>query len=337
MGKVVTLGEIMMRLSTNQGERLAHAQQLEVCYGGGEANVAVSLANYGHEVAFASKVPNSALGQSVKKFLNSYGVSTTHLLFGGQRLGLYYMEAGVGKRSANVIYDRVGSSFGNMKKIEWDLDALFEGVDLFHISGITSALSKEWKKLTMDLIKTAKKAGVKISFDINYRSKLWSLEEAREIIKLILPYVDYCSAGDMDARYLLNISEYSENKDIKNEMIYYYQEMQKLFPNIEVFYSTKRIIHSATENDLTGNLWIDKKYYESDCHNINPIIDRIGGGDAFSGGILHGLLCQNDPQTIINFAAAASALKHTVQGDCNQFSVSEVNSFLETGSGKINR
>ncbi|AEB30156.1 2-dehydro-3-deoxygluconokinase [Carnobacterium sp. 17-4] len=337
MGKVVTLGEIMMRLSTNPGKRLSHAQQFEVCYGGGEANVAISLANYGHEVSFASKVPNNDLGQSVKKFLNGYGVSTSQLLFGGQRLGLYYMEAGVGKRSANVIYDRVGSSFGDMKKIEWNINTLFEDVDLFHISGITSALSKEWKNLTIDLIKMAKKAGVKISFDINYRSKMWSLEEARETIKLILPYVDYCSAGDMDARYILNISKYSGDIDDKNEMVYYYQEMQRLFPNIEVFYSTKRITHSATENDLTGNIWMGKHYYESNCHNINPIVDRIGGGDAFSGGVLHGLLCQYDPQMIIKFATAASALKHTVYGDCNQFSVSEVNDFLETGIGKINR
>ena len=337
MGKVVTLGEIMMRLSTNPGERLTHAQQFEVCYGGGEANVAISLANYGHEVAFASKVPNNALGQSVKKFMNSYGVSTTHLLFGGQRLGLYYVEPGVSKRAADVIYDRMGSSFAAITEIEWKLDTLFEDVDLFHISGITPALSKEWRELTLVLLKTAKKVGVKISFDINYRAKLWSQKEAGETIRLILPYVDYCSAGDMDARYLLNISEYSKDNDNKNEMIYYYQEMQKLFPNIEVFYSTKRMIHSATENDLTGNIWMNKKYYESDCYNINPIIDRIGGGDAFSGGVLHGLLCQNDPQMIINFSTAASVLKHTIHGDCNQFSVSEVNDFLESGSGKINR
>lgn len=337
MGKVVTLGEIMMRLSTNSGERIEKVRQFDVYYGGGEANVAVSLANYGHEVAFASKVPNNALGQSVKIFLNSYGVSTTHLLFGGQRLGLYYMEPGVGKRAANVIYDRAGSSFADMIENEWNLSELFEGVDIFHISGITPALSNDWRKLTIELIKMAKKAGVTISFDINYRAKLWSQEEAGETIRNILPYVDYCSAGSMDARYLLNIPAFNEKNDIKNEMIYYYQEMQKLFPNIQVFYSTKRKIHSATENDLTGNLWIGKQYYESDCHKINPIIDRIGAGDAFSGGILHGLLCHYDPQSVIDFATAASVLKHTVHGDCNQFSVSEVKSFLETGTGKINR
>lgn len=337
MGKVVTLGEIMMRLSTDSGSRIAHARQLNVCYGGGEANVAISLANYDHEVAFASKVPNNALGQSVKKFLNSYGVSTTQLLFGGQRLGLYYMEPGVGKRAANVIYDRAGSNMASLTENEWDLTELFEGVDLFHISGITAALSKEWEKLTIGLMKTAKQAGVKISFDINYRAKLWSQKEAGEAIKMILPYVDYCSAGDMDAQYLLNISKYSGENDCKAEMTYYYQEMQKLFPNITVFYSTKRDIHSATVNDLTGNLWLDNKYYESDCHKIDPIVDRIGSGDAFSGGILHGLLCQDDPQKIINFATAASVLKHTIHGDCNQFSISEVKSFLKSGTGKINR
>lgn len=190
------------------------------------------------------------------------------------------------------------------------------------------------EKNTITLIKAAKEAGCKISFDINYRGKLWSQKEAGEAISEILPLVDYCSAGKLDAIYLLGISEYTGND---NELAYYYQEIQKKFPNISILYSTKRKVLSASSNELIGTLWMNDSYYESQKHLINPIVDRVGGGDAFAGGILHGILVQNAPQEIINFATAASALKHTIYGDCNQFSEPEVNSFLLAGSGKINR
>lgn len=334
MGKVVTLGEIMLRLSTDSGVRIAQTENLHTHYGGGEANVAISLANYGHEAYFASKVPENALGEGVRKHLNRYGVHTDFLLTGGPRLGTYYMEAGIGERAANVIYDRAGSSFAEMIENEWPTEELFRDVDIFHISGITPALSAYWRKNTIELIKAAKAAGCKISFDINYRNKLWTQKEAGETISKILPYVDYCSAGKLDAVYLLGISEYTGDD---NELIYYYQEIQKRFPNISILYSTKRKVFSASSNELTGILWVDRTYYESQVHLINPIVDRVGGGDAFSGGVLHGVLVQNTPQEMINFATAASALKHTIHGDCNQFSQSEVESFLAAGSGKIVR
>jgi 2-dehydro-3-deoxygluconokinase len=244
------------------------------------------------------------------------------------------MEAGIGQRAASVIYDRAGSSFAAMTENEWLPEDLFKNVDIFHISGITPALSSQWKGNTVELIKAAKAAGCKISFDINYRGKLWTQKEAGETIAKILPYVDYCSAGKLDALYLLGISEYM---GADNELIYYYQEIQKRFPNISILYSTKREVLSASSNKLVGTLWIDQIYYESQVHFMHPIVDRVGGGDAFSGGLLHGILVQKTPQEIINFATAASALKHTVHGDCNQFSESEVESFLATGSGKIIR
>ncbi|WP_449621761.1 PfkB family carbohydrate kinase [Robertmurraya sp. Marseille-Q9965] len=334
MGKVVTLGEIMLRLSTDSGVRIAQTDYLHAHYGGGEANVAISLANYGHEVYFASKVPENALGEGVRKHLNRYGVRTDFLLTGGPRMGTYYMEAGIGERAASVIYDRAGSSFAAMTENEWVTEDLFENVDIFHISGITPALSDNWKETTVKLIKLAKSAGCKISFDINYRGKLWTQKEAGETLANILPYVDYCSAGKMDALYLLGISEYIGSD---NELIYYYREIHKQFPNISVLYSTRREVISASSNKLVGTLWANQTYYESQVHFMNPIVDRVGGGDAFSGGILHGILVQKTDQEIINFATAASALKHTVHGDCNQFSESEVESFLETGSGKIIR
>ena len=334
MGKVVTLGEIMLRLSTNSGVRIAQADSLHAHYGGGEANIAISLANFGHDVYFASKTPENGLGEGVEKHLNRYRVHTDFLLKGGSRLGTYYVEAGIGERAANVIYDRTGSSFAEMTESEWQKEELFSSVDIFHISGITPALSLNWKKITILLVKAAKEAGCKISFDINYRGKLWSQKEAGETMSEILPLVDYCSAGKLDAIYLLGISEYTGEE---NELAYYYPEIQMKFPNISILYSTKRNVLSASNNELIGTLWMNNSYYESQKHLINPIIDRVGGGDAFAGGVLHGILVQNTPQEMINFATAASALKHTVYGDCNQFSEQEVTSFLLAGSGKINR
>lgn len=334
MAKIVTLGEIMMRLSTTAGTRLFQTEQFSVHYGGAEANVAVSLANFGHHVFFASKVPENPLGNAVKKHLQKYGVHTDYLLTGGKRLGTYYVEAGVGNRGTQVVYDRTDSSFAEVKQLQWP-KTLFKEAELFHISGITPALSKEWEELTLALIKQAKAEKCKVSFDINYRSKLWSQKEASESLKKILPYVDYCSAGALDARYLLNVPKY-QGED-QEALPYYYQQMQKQFPNISVFYSTKRKINSASANRLQGTYWTNDWYYESDRHQIEPIVDRIGGGDAFSAGILHGILTKQTPQSIVDFATAASVLKHTVSGDCNQFTEAEVKQYLALGSKKIVR
>lgn len=335
MAKIVTLGEIMLRFSTAEGIRLNDSSSLAAHYGGGEANVAISLANYGHDVAFASKVPNNSLGTAVSQHLRKFGVSTEFLLKGGPRLGTYYMESGVGERPASVIYDRAGSSFAEMKAIEWATADLFAGVDVFHISGITPALSKTWQLLTLSLIKDAKEKGCKISFDINYRGKLWSQKEAGAVVQQILPHVDYLSAGKLDALYLLGIEASPENSE--NELLYYYQAIKTLYPNVQVIYSTKRTVQSASANELIGTLFKENIYYESQLHEISPIVDRVGGGDAFAGGILHSIISQWPAQEIINFATAASALKHTIHGDCNQFTEEEVSNFLAAGSGKIIR
>lgn len=341
MGKVVTLGEIMLRLSTEVGTRLTLADNLSVHYGGGEANVAISLVNFGHQVAFASKVPANGLGEAVKKHLNRFGVDTHALLNGGPRLGTYFLEAGVGERAASVIYDRAGSSFATMTDLEWDLDALFANVDVLHLSGITAALSSAWRALLLQLMQAAKAHGVKVSFDVNYRASLWTQQEAGDFLRQALPLVDYLSAGNMDAKYLLNVAPYvataDDQENPRAELIYYFEQMQALFPNVELFYATKRVVSSASDNDLVGTIYTHGQYVESNSHHIHPIVDRVGGGDAFSAGILHGVLTGMAPQDIVNFATAASALKHTVHGDCNQFSASEVASFMQAGSGKIIR
>ncbi|MGM9902681.1 MAG: PfkB family carbohydrate kinase [Enterococcus sp.] len=335
MGKVVTLGEIMLRLSTNLGDRLQESKEFYAHYGGGEANVAISLANYGHEVSFLSKVPDHSLGYGVEKYLRSYGVETSHLLKGGPRLGTYYMETGIGERAASVIYDRAGSSFATMDHVEWSLAEYFQDVELFHISGITPALSEHWQVMTKEIMKAAKTAGCQISFDINYREKLWTQEQAGDVLEQLLPLVDICSASNLDALYLLGIAEAPQT--VAEPLIYYYEKMNEKFPTIHTFYSTKRTVYSASHNDLQGTLWKNGVYVESDLHEITPIIDRVGGGDAFAGGILHGILTQMSPQQIIDFATAASALKHTIHGDCNSFNQEEVARFLACGSGKIIR
>ena len=331
MAKVLTLGEIMLRLSTVES-RLAETSEMQAHYGGGEANVAISLANFGHQAYFASKVPDNALGLAVKHHLNRFGVHTDYLLFGGQRLGIYFLEQGFGIKAANVVYDRAYSSFSQMKENEWERLDLFAGVDLFHLSGITPALSPAWVELLIKLMQEAKSRKVKISFDINFRGKLWSQAQASVALKQILPYVDYLSAGKLDAQYLLGI----ENaQDLSLEQCY--QEMQKLYPNIQVIYSTNRTILSAKHNQLQGTIYAQNQYYKSEVIDIPDIIDRVGGGDAYSAGILHGLLSGYSAQETVNFATAASALKHMVYGDCNQFTLEEVQAYLENGSSKINR
>lgn len=332
MGKMLTLGEIMLRLSTTVGERVASSTQFFAHYGGGEANVAISLANFGHWVAFASKIPANALGDGAQQHLQRYGVDCRYVLRGGSRLGTYYVETGVGERAAQVVYDRKGSSFAEMTTNEWP-EALFDEVDIFHISGITPALSKDWQATLINLVKAAKQAGVKISLDINFRGKLWTTDEAKQYLKKLLPYVDFCSAGKLDAQVFMDIPASAEAIDDR----YYYEEMNRLYPNIDMFYGTHRKVISASHHVLIGRLWHQGNYVVSQAHIIDPIVDRVGGGDAFAAGVLHGIASQSSDQTLIDFATAASALKHTVHGDCNLFSVSEVQDFINNGSGKIIR
>lgn len=332
MGKVVALGEIMLRLSTMGEARLAESTTLAANYGGGEANVAISLANYGHQAAFASKVPDNALGLAVKQHLNKYAVDTTPLLFGGERLGTYFLETGIGFRSANVIYDRKYSAFSEMKELDWDFDQLFENAEIFHISGITAALSAEWQEMLLTLAQEAQKRNVKVSFDINYRGKLWTVQECGAFVRRIAKYVDILSAARLDALNFFLIPEKAEG-----DLSYYYQEIQALYPNITVLYSTTREVFHANHNALTGNLYYQGALYRSETHDIQCIVDRVGGGDAFAAGILHGLLNQAEPQKIIDFASLASAMKHTVHGDHNQFSAIEIEELLKSGVKEIKR
>lgn len=337
MKEIITFGEILLRYSTQIGEKLLQADQLSLHYGGAEANVGISLANFGHEVSVVSKLPTNGLGEAALRHLKANGVKVKHVLRGGERIGTYYLESGVGERSAAVTYDRKNSSIANIKTEEIDFRRVFEGAKLFHVTGITPALSPVLQDLTFTALKIAKEQGVITSFDMNYRAKLWSQEEAAETFKSLLQYVDICSCGELDAIHFLNIPEASNQLENKEKISYYFKKIQELYPNIRYLYSTNREILSSTANRLQGNLYVDGALYQSKKHHIEPIVDRVGGGDAFAAGVLHGILDGMSPNETVAYATAASALKHTIHGDSNLFSVSEVMGFLENGTGKIKR
>lgn len=318
---ILCVGETLARLSTQTGLHFYDTTQLQLHYGGAEANVAVNMSSLKHQAVYFTKVPDNQLAHAAIKHVQKYGVDASPVIYGGNRLGTYYVEPGVGGRSTTVIYDRANSSISEMKMDEINIDQLLEDKYLLHITGITAALSEDARKMTFELIKEAKKRGIKVNFDMNYRAKLWSVEEAGTFLKSVLPYIDYLSAGKLDAINFLGIKEIEQNRS--DELSYYYNEIHELYPNIEIMYSTLRNVISATHNTLQGTFWKNGKTYYSKIHDMDFIIDRIGGGDAFASGILHGILEEEEPEYIIEFATAFSALKHTISGDAAPFTIQE--------------
>ncbi|MFC4402709.1 sugar kinase [Gracilibacillus xinjiangensis] len=335
--KVLTFGEMLMRLTTDPTVRLQQSNHFTFYYGGAEANVAVSLANFGVDTAFISKVPDNSIGEACVKYLQSNRIDTSNLLKGGSRLGLYFVESGIGNRSSQVTYDRKFSSFSELKQEELDWDRILENVDLFHTTGITLALSKELEEVTLRAMKQAKNRGIKISFDFNFRAKLWTQQEASTAIQKVLPYVDIAFCNHLDAVYLLNIDPFEEQVSHINKLNYYYKEIQAKYPNISVFASTKRGVKSSSEHLLEGYLFADQQLLKTHTYTIDPVIDRIGGGDAYAAGVLFGLLSKWDTDKIANFATGASVLKHTIVGDGNAFSPEEVEQFLQSVNQEISR
>jgi len=336
MGKVVTLGEILIRYSTGKGQHLEDSSQLFFHYGGSEANVSIGLSGLKHDVSLLSVVPKNPLGNGSLQHFRKYGVDTSSIYYSGDRLGTYFVEVGAGPRATSVVYDRKHSSLADLSQSLWGDNCLFDGVELFHVSGITPALSDDLVDITLELIKRAKKSGVKVSFDSNYRAKLWSLDKASQVYKLLLPYVDIFSAGKLDAINLLGIQPI-ETTSVAEELSYYSKKIQELYPNISVIYSTTREVVSTDENYLQGNLWVDNTLYQSRQFHIPYIVDRIGGGDAFSAGMLHGWLIKDDWQHSIEFATGMSVLKHTYAGDSLYVSTDDVENFIQSDSSKINR
>ena len=341
MAKVVTMGEIMLRLSSAGNSRFVQCESFDVCYGGGEANVAVSLANYGHEAYYVSKVPSHEIGQCAINALRKYGVHTDFVARGGDRLGIYFLETGASMRPSKVIYDRTNSSIAEAKVEDFDFDKVFEGASWFHWSGITPAISDASAEVLRHALIAAKKHGVTVSVDLNFRKKLWTSEKAISIMRPLMQYVDVCIGNEEDAQLCLGFKPEADVEGGHTDASGYYnifKQMAKEF-GFKYVVSTLRESFSATHNGWKALIYNGKDFYESKRYDINPIIDRVGGGDSFAGGLVHGLLTWPEDQgKALEFAVAASALKHTIPGDFNCVSEAEVLSLAGgNASGRVQR
>lgn len=338
--RIVTFGEIMMRLNPEGYLRLVQAGKFEASYAGGEANVAVSLANYGMDAAFVTKVPAHEIGQCAVNALRTYGVDTSRIVRGGDRLGLYYVEKGASQRASKVIYDRAGSAVALSRPEDYDWDAVFEGADWFHWTGITPALGGDLPQICLEACKAAKAKGVKISCDLNYRKKLWTSEQAGKVMAELMPYVDVCIANEEDAKDVFGIE--AEGTDITAGKLNhegYISVAKQLCDRFgcEKAAITLRSSISANDNDWAAMLYADGQAYFSPSYRIH-IVDRVGGGDSFGGALIYSLLSGKAPQDVINFAVAASCLKHTIEHDFNLISVAEVESLAAgNATGRVQR
>lgn len=338
--KVVTLGEIMMRLSTPGFERFVQSDSFDVTYGGGEANVAVAVSNYGLNGVFVSKVPDNALGQAAINHIRRYGVDTQYIVRGGKRLGIYFLETGASARASQVIYDRADASIADVDASEFDWDAIFEGADWFHTTGITPALSDKAAALTLAALKAAKAKGITTSIDLNYRKKLWSKEKAKEVMTELCQYVDVCIGNEEDAETTLGFK--SAGTDItKGELNLdgyksVFQQMKEKF-GFKYIASTLRESHSASDNGWSALVYDGNEFYHTKQYEVR-IVDRVGSGDSFASGFIYGLVTGLPMNEAAEFGVAASALKHTIPGDLNHATLSEVSTLMKgDASGRVQR
>lgn len=338
--KVVTFGEVMLRLAPENYLRFVQSEKYEATFGGAEANVAVSLANYGADAAFVTKLPAHEIGQAAVNSLRKFGVDTSKIVRGGDRVGIYYCEKGASQRPSKVIYDRAGSSIATAKVEDFDWDKIFDGVNWFHFTGITPALSDETAKITLEACRKAKEKGITVSCDLNFRKKLWSKEKAGEVMGEVCKYVDYCIANEEDAKDVFGIE--ADNTDIntgkldRNGYISVAKKLTEKF-NFKGVAITLRESLSANDNNWSGMLYTNGEAVFSKKYAMH-IVDRVGGGDSFGGGLIYSLLNGYDAQRAIEFAVAASCLKHSIEGDYNMVSVSEVEALAKgNASGRVQR
>ena len=341
--KVVTLGEIMLRLSTPGNTRFVQSDSFDVVYGGGEANVAVSCANYGHDAYFVTKLPKHEIGQSAVNALRKYGVKTDFIARGGDRVGIYYLETGASMRPSKVIYDRAHSAIAEADAADFDFDAIMEGADWFHWSGITPAISDKAAELTRLACEAAKRHGVTVSVDLNFRKKLWTKEKAQSIMKPLMQFVDVCIGNEEDAELVLGFKP--GDTDVTSgelELAGYksiFEQMVDKF-NFEYCVSSLRVSHSASDNGWSACIYSrdTKEFYHSKEYSIHPIVDRVGGGDSFAGGVICGMLDGKNFKDALEYGVAASALKHTIPGDFNLVSRKEVETLAGgDASGRVQR
>ena len=341
--KVVTFGEIMLRLSTPGFLRFVQSQQFDVTYGGGEANVAVSLANYGLESYFVSKLPNHEIGHSAVNHLRRFGVRTDFIIRGGERVGIYFLETGASQRASKVIYDRDNSAVRTIADEELDWDMIFKDCKWFHWTGITPALGKNAQELIKKACVAANSKGVKVSCDLNFRKKMWTEKEAQSVMIPLMEYVNVCIANEEDAEKSLGMK--AENTSVSsaelNEKGYFeLAEILKKKFSFDAVAITLRESFSASRNGWSAMLLDDadcKEPYRSKKYDIQ-IVDRVGGGDAFASGLIFGLLTKKDTRDALEFAVGASCLKHTIPGDFNLVTVEEVQKLISgDSSGRVER
>jgi len=344
MKKIVTFGEIMLRLSPPGALRFGQARSFDVVYGGGESNVAVTLANFGLATEFVTRLPSNEIGDACLQYLRQYSLGTNHILRGGERLGIYFLETGAVMRGSQVVYDRANSSFATIKPGMVDWKTVFQDALWFHWTGITPAISEGAAIVCQEAVETARTMGVTVSCDMNYRAKLWKWgKSAREVMEQLVAKSDVAIGNEEDAEKVFGIkapeTDVHTGKVSSEQYVYVCDELHKKFPNLKTIAITLRGSLSASHNTWSAILWQNNRIYSAPLYNITHIVDRVGGGDSFMGGLIYGLLTfANDPQKTLDFAVAASALKHTVFGDFNLVTVSEVEKLTKgDASGRVNR
>lgn len=343
MAKIVTMGEIMLRLSTPNNEKFIQADEFDVCYGGGEANVAVSLSNYGHDAEFVTKVPENPIGDCAVAALRKMNVGTQNIARGGERLGIYFLETGASMRASNVVYDRAHSSISTATAADFDFDKIFDGADWFHFTGITPAVSDAAAELTELACKAAKSHGVTVSCDLNFRKKLWSSEKAQKVMSNLMQYVDVCIGNEEDADKVLGFKP--ENTDVTSGELNlkgYESIFKQMVAKFDFKYviSSLRVSKSASDNGWSACIYSkeDDEFYHSKEYRVHPIVDRVGGGDSFAGGTICGFVDGKNFKDALEFGVAASALKHTIPGDFNLVSRADVENLAGgDGSGRVQR
>ena len=341
MSKIVTLGEIMLRLSPEGCGRFVQTDSFRIIPGGGEANVAVSLANYGHDAFYVTKLPAHEIGQIAVNALRRYGVRTDYVARGGDRIGLYYAETGASMRPSKVIYDRAHSAIAEAGPDDFDFDSIMKGASWFHWSGITPAVSDRAAELTRLACEAARRAGATVSVDLNFRKKLWTSQKAISVMRPLMKYVDVCIGNEEDAELCLGFKPDADVEKGETDAAGYegiFRQMMDEF-GFKYVVSTLRESFSASHNGWKALIFNGSEFYQSRRYDISPIVDRVGGGDSFSAGLIHGMLkWPGDQAAALEFAVAASALKHTVEGDFNMVSEVEVMSLVGgNASGRVQR
>ncbi|MBO4376241.1 MAG: sugar kinase [Lachnospiraceae bacterium] len=340
MSRVITFGEIMLRLAPEGYYRFVQADKLLATWGGGEANVSVSLANYGIDTAYVTKLPNNEIAQNCINNLRQFGVDTSLITRGGSRVGIYFVEKGASQRPSKVIYDRAGSAIATAAKDDFDWDKIFEGADWFHFTGITPALGDQVADICLEACKAAKAKGITISCDLNYRNKLWSKEKAGEVMSKLCEYVDVCISNEEDANDVFGIK--AKDTDVTTGKVNHegYKDVAKQLADRFGFKKvaiTLRGSISANDNNWAAMLYDGNDYYFSKNYLIH-IVDRVGGGDSFGAGLIYSLINNFTPQETIEFAVAASCLKHSIEGDFNMVTVDEVKKLAGgDASGRVQR